>query len=542
MFPLGGICRRIAGCSWLLALLASVAAGIGHAQTGLPQEGITIRGFRDMPLASVQLLARSLEPTTLVAPMEGATVTDVLDQRCGDGLLPQTKQVLANEFAALNAEVVPKATLTTRLGGGTTVRVPFCAPVRGPMTVPYVPAANGLEGILKTHYALWGPETQKKASALTDACKGSTPESCSRKLVVGTPITIPFSADWVQGRIKDTASPDSFITELKFLNASFERNLAENLRTQKFVLEYVGLLGAADIKGDDCSENASSDWPMNEGLVLQRMRDAQRTAAKRGTLTRAHVSIIDSGIGSAVFSKYFLPILAWTNTGEKSEDDSPGDNDQNDIDNDLHGIGAAYYGLSGDFFAFEEAADEVQRTHGTQVATAVLGGTSLLEKLLASAETPPFVVSFVRASERIGGVVRPQPHLIPIAVGWLASRKPHVLNVSLRHPIRDDSYSKLYANTLIVAAAGNRVKKDIADITEPQRIYPALMGGMQEAPHVTVGAHDRSFDGAGLCDPCVRRKGRQAVWRRHIICGALCKFCSRRAELSWNGGTAGDQK
>ncbi len=201
MFPLGGICRRIAGCSWLLALLASVAAGIGHAQTGLPQEGITIRGFRDMPLASVQLLARSLEPTTLVAPMEGATVTDVLDQRCGDGLLPQTKQVLANEFAALNAEVVPKATLTTRLGGGTTVRVPFCAPVRGPMTVPYVPAANGLEGILKTHYALWGPETRRRHLRSRMHARGphrnravaswlSAPRSQFRSLLIGCRVAL----------------------------------------------------------------------------------------------------------------------------------------------------------------------------------------------------------------------------------------------------------------------------------------------------------------------------------------------------------------
>lgn len=487
------------GAGVVVAIVACLSVRI---PTGATQEAdvIALRGFRELPPVAAQILASKVEPSVAYVPPGGTTVEKMLASRCGEALSLGTKQVLAKELFTLNPGRIPSPALDAPLTSGMSIRFPFCAPVRGPTVVSYAAGTKGLEQTIKMHYPVWGPNTLELAAKLTEGCHGASLNACSRKLNPGAKVVLPFSASWVQGRVRPGATAEEILQTLTSLAPDYKENISKNWTSSSAPLEYVGSLRSLDLATTDrCSEPTLEEektWPFDREHVQERLAVSRAVYASKhpaqGYLP-SHVAVIDSGLSEKLFNKLFNEKLFWSNEPEKKHGVNHRDDDNNFVVDDFHGIGASAIGPAGEgnFFALLDADDD-QLNHGTKVATAIFGGAAMLESILAANESPPIVISFLRASWRLEtGTVRPLPTFIPIAMKWLQKKNVAVVNLSMRHPLpEDEQYGLLYGDALFVAAAGN----DGDDIERAERrAYPAYRGGMTQSPYITVGAHDRSF-------------------------------------------------
>lgn len=471
-----------------LAASAAICVEASADETETPAVGLAIRGFAEMSREAVGYLTQVIEPANYVVPPEGSTIDQLIQARCGDGTPAASQEILKKRLVELNAEVLQSHPLETPVSGGTKLNFPFCAPVYKNTTVPYYNNKAGLEGVIRSHYPVWGPVTQAKAIEQTEKCQDKSLEKCSRQLDDGDAILLPYSSPWVEGRIKSGLSPSEVAKKLESFTPEYKANTEENLTTTDAPLEYVGPLKASDLSPkDSCNTAPSADWPFDEALVRERLQKSEALAkTTNAPLRQAHIAIVDSGLGLDALKAIFTDKVLYLN---KQEKENGVDDDQDQIADDLHGAGIqSDLSTSGDFYALSDA-DLEQFNHGTQVASLVLGGPKFLQEITASSEDSPLSISMLRASWRASpGVVHPAPPFLPVALTWVRSHGGEVLNLSLRHTEPQSTYySMLYDRTLIVAAAGNK-GADLQDAID----YPARSGGMSLAPVISVGAHGRN--------------------------------------------------
>ena len=487
--------------SLMLAIVGSQAALAEDALVAPAQSeqdnstGLAVRGFREMPAEAVDYLATTFEPSVFKVPKGGIDVDELITARCGDGTPKNAKDILRAKLIQLNPPGVVQDNDT--VAEGVVLHFPFCAPIQTGTSVAYFNNSSGLEGVVKARYPVATLETQRKAVALTDGCSLKSFDKCSRTFNDGDAITLPFSSSWAIGKIRDNASPAMVLARVEALAPQYKEVLKRNTARSDDQIQYISLLGDADIASDKCS-NSSSDtqnWPFDEALVAERLKaslsKAQRKNSKRPA-RQAHVAIVDLGLGEPLFQALLAKSLIWVNPDEKPN--GMDDADRNGIVGDLYGIGydALASRPTSEFFSY---ADDPEADHGSEVSSLALGGPGFVNNGEWRLPVPSAVVSELRISGRLQpGVVRPSPLFLPQALQWARDKNADIVNLSLKHPDpKNENYAALYDRILLVAAAGN----DGEDLsTAVERSYPAYAGGMQKEPILTVGAHGQ--DGVKL--------------------------------------------
>jgi hypothetical protein len=459
-----------------------------EAENGNSTE-LAVRGFREMPTDAVTYLADAFQPAEVSIPKKGETINELIIARCGDGTPAKAREALAAKLAALNPQHIPEARLEAKIAGGVVLQVPFCTPITTNESVAYFNNASGLEGVVKARYPVATLLTQKKAVELTEICSGKSFQKCSRSFSDGDQITLPYASMWAIGKTKDNAPASEVIARLEEFAPDYKDVFKKNIVTPDQQLQYISLLGENDVADDKCSKDihASATWPFDKGLVEERFKATLAKYKKKSSgrsLQKAHITVIDSGLGEPLFKDLLEKSFMWINPEEKI---GGRDSDHNNIADDLYGIGfdALTSRTTNEFFSFY---DDPEYDHGSEVTSLVLGGAALVSDDSWRSPNSPVVVSEVRISGRPQpGAVFPSPVFLPQALNWARDKKADVVNLSLKHPERNvQYYAPLFDRALIVAAAGN----DGNDLsTAPERSYPAYAGGMQLDPIITVGAH-----------------------------------------------------
>lgn len=536
-----------------LAASAAICVEASADETETPAVGLAIRGFAEMSREAVGYLTQVIEPANYVVPPEGSTIDQLIQARCGDGTPAASQEILKKRLVELNAEVLQSHPLETPVSGGTKLNFPFCAPVYKNTTVPYYNNKAGLEGVIRSHYPVWGPVTQAKAIEQTEKCQDKSLEKCSRQLDDGDAILLPYSSPWVEGRIKSGLSPSEVAKKLESFTPEYKANTEENLTTTDAPLEYVGPLKASDLSPkDSCNTAPSADWPFDEALVRERLQKSEALAkTTNAPLRQAHIAIVDSGLGLDALKAIFTDKVLYLN---KQEKENGVDDDQDQIADDLHGAGIqSDLSTSGDFYALSDA-DLEQFNHGTQVASLVLGGPKFLQEITASSEDSPLSISMLRASWRASpGVVHPAPPFLPVALTWVRSHgggglesepEAHRTTVDLLlDALRSDADYRRRRKQRGRSSGCNRLPR-------PLRRHVAGTGDQRRRPRpqrpntvqIQLQQDSRGSPRAGVRHPYDQRCRRASRRKRYIICGATCELHCRLAEASGNRRAIGDQK
>ena len=140
------------------------------------------------------------------------------------------------------------------------------------------------------------------------------------------------------------------------------------------------------------------------------------------------------------------------------------------------------------------------RSHGTQMASLVLGSQDIGINWLGNMEEPPIKLRIFNFAEMRGSTAKmASADRLQTAVRYLADTGANIINLSLATQFQVSSLESTFRehpDILFVVAAGNGVPggtRNGADVTI-NNIRPALFGGMTGYQNVvTVGAH--GFDG-----------------------------------------------
>lgn len=447
-------------------------------------KSIAMRGFVEMPLPAFEYLADVVEPTKYTVGSK-LTASQIIAKRCGDGTPSAASAMLRRKVRELNPGKIDDSK-GRLIEPGTELLLPYCNPIHVNTQVEYFQNKAGLDGLVRTFYPVAGPVTQRHVLRNSSVCKGRSLKACSRQLNDGDTLTLPYSSDWNIAHLKPGHTPTAVVSTLEEFSPDYATYIRENIRQPD--QQPISFVHQQIDQTTTCGTETPAElrWPFDPKLVwdqFSRMVQIYRDNNRDAPIPQAHVALLDSGIARAQFGKQFPVKLFYLNEKEKVENGR--DDDDNGIADDRHGIGAAL-APEGNIFAFVE---DKFFNHGTQVASVALGGPSIMEAA-KSMSVPPIVVSILRASRRHQpGSITPEVTFIPLALQWAQKQNVAILNVSLKHHLPLDSdYSQVYANTLIVAAAGND-SNDLEDLKFPS--YPAYAGGNSSVPVITVGGHDR---------------------------------------------------
>lgn len=211
--------------------------------------------------------------------------------------------------------------------------------------------------------------------------------------------------------------------------------------------------------------------------------------------TSTTVGIIDSGIvgfGKGIFEERFFRVNLLEKKGSLGIDD---DNPKNGHIDDIFGSNFSY--MDGGIEPIAKDSDE--KSHGTKMASLILGGPKIAVAWTSQFNPPMIRLRIVDFSDRVSSRGTVLSHLLGQAIDYLhADFKDHqasIINMSLKtsKDLKSLKGTMTTRNDLLfIVAAGNGPDSPNRKL-EVGKIYPAIYGGkgIGLARHVvTVGAHN----------------------------------------------------
>lgn len=471
---------KIAILALLLLLLSFQTA---HADSYL------VRTAPGISTEALTRLAKSSKPLWHTITFDnGTTLREAVQQECGDQNSSIFK-LLLNEALRINNET----DLERKIPKGVTVGIPFCLKLEKNVVVTVQPN-DTVESILKREAGIYGPKTKSQVYALNQQRFKAyeDAEQMSRHLIPGMNITIPYrSAERMYMARSDTPHPADI---LRTTNISFAQSLVVPLSSPPMTgneVEYVSFVSSTTAsKLPGCvQQGQTSDRHLFADMELLKERlDVEWAALGANHLGPTLIGLIDSGIRLSTFdSRGFFLANSKEKNGVPNKDD-----DQNGRIDDIYGIN---FNVDNGFIDYYDT--DSNRSHGTKIATLVLGGPAFTTN---TAIDPNIRLKMVNFSSSITtGTVGPV--FLSPAIEYLSEQKVNIVNMSLATKKEFLSLRNALQATkdiLFVAAAGNGDETHSRGINIGlEALYPARFGGyagFQKDKILTVGAHDLNGD------------------------------------------------
>jgi len=459
-----------------LGLLAAIAAtgvlaqgipaeAVGRAETPVPaaQEAssggeakwLTVRMLPDVSPDSLERIAELTEPQ-YVTIEAGTSVAHFLKREYGN-----YNERLDDLFRAANPGLEgPVITATMR------VRLPP-APRFGAQSKGVVGPSESVSEVAQRSMGVSGPGT------LTEIQRLNPNIANIAQVRAEQPVILPYSTRWASYRIRPErmGEVDAFIAKsvpadggLLAATVSEEIGLVEALET-------------ADLAAEESAACAAADGRWGSPLKLDFLEELLAKGAMRDPVT---VAVIDTGIDE---EEQRLPL--WVNSGEEDIPDGQ-DNELNGYFDDLYGADVPAGG------GFPTSPEEPRRfnTHGPHVAGILAGAPSgeRMRDLLAER----LQLMILKVTETAAGSTRIDAASVSNAIAYAASNGARIANLSIESSDKRifDARVPSTPGMLFVVAAGNGKNGEGHDLegNAGNLVYPAAMGGNENAHVLTVGA------------------------------------------------------
>jgi len=471
-----------------------------------------LKGISNLSTDSKIELAEWGEPLWYTTTRSGLSFRNIIHELCGD----QDEETF-NYIEAKTIKINYIKSIDTIIENNHTVAIPFCLKVEKnvPRMIRY---GDTLEGILKENYSYHGNKSQNQVYDINVGNKESISfDEFSKNLPVDSEIVLPYVSEeriyrdrrdlkflpgYPEISFNIPASPFIGLVDYqgKIQLSAEDENMIGDMYNQNFpTLDRINFISFETAESEaNCiiGSDEKDFFIANSDLLKSRFEiEANILREIGGTLEPVTVGIIDSGvfkIGDEFFSKkFFKPNIKELNGVKNTEDNN------NKYIDDIYGINLR--SLNG---RTEPFSTDLQKDHGTKIASIILGGKEMTPWLL-SMSPPLFRIKLVNLSSRTPIPLSPLELTEGIAYLTKEPVGSNIINMSLSHrsvlePILNIMKDK--ENTLFIVAAGNRKislggGENISNI----EIFPARYGGKSGQLRknvLTVGSHNRKQDWA----------------------------------------------